>query len=328
MVLGSAAGKAPDGNDGEIAVVQTLEELKHVDAVGEGDEAVRVGIEMRACPRGSGLLVYCTPVNGKWNVKPPKGDSDEELGPVRVRVVEERVERLKIDKAQRKFEEGKGAPLFVLGVMPRGDCEVQVLGKGDKVLARRKVTVVVRKMEHEGEWYKFQPVGEAKEGEAKSYRVEWQQAGPRWDGAIPRQCGELLPTFVPQKADPGLKVSMKAGELTVKSEQWASRDFEHHWLARWWVNGKPAPLDRIEVRAVARKELENLAEKLGPVEFKVKLEVDRKMLGAKEGDQVEFQLLYCGEGTLQPGMHAMHDMHHAIVEGQAVRMSARMKWAP
>ncbi len=127
---------------------------------------------------------------------------------------------------------------------------------------------------------------------------------PRFDGMMPSfvpgtapgakaksLAGEHLPTLIPEKAGNMLTVKANGTDLIIESQKeiiLARPDW--HFLTRWWVNGKPyiptqmeAFSDQNGMVAVGKRLL-------------LHLKFDPQRVGAKQGDQVELQLLYCLNG--------------------------------
>lgn len=132
----------------------------------------------------------------------------------------------------------------------------------------------------------------------------------------------LLPRFCPDKVDPGLKLTAGKGELTVESD----RDIlvcrpDWHFLARWWINGKP----------FTPRPMESFGDQNGKViegrHLRLKVAIDRAALGAAKGDRIDVQLLYCEHGwRFAEEQSEMLSAWHRSSDWPEPRLTNRVQW--
>jgi hypothetical protein len=109
--------------------------------------------------------------------------------------------------------------------------------------------------------------------------------------------GARLPGLLPEAAG-GMKLSVDPKTFLLRVE--GGEDFgtarpDWYFLTRWWVNGKPFLPQ--PVRHIQQKEGPDYMLG-GETGLAVRLRLDAMKLGARPGDQVELQLLYCPKGWL------------------------------
>jgi hypothetical protein len=132
-----------------------------------------------------------------------------------------------------------------------------------------------------------------------------------------------LPTLLPSDDKPALTIKMDGKEITIRAEsEFTSSRPDYHFLARWWVNGKPFVPKQAETlwafsgygRVSTDKEL-----RLG-----VTVRPDR--LGAKTGDKIGLQLMHCeGEWDwVRSGARGKYASSKA--DGPSVRVSNRIEF--
>lgn len=86
-----------------------------------------------------------------------------------------------------------------------------------------------------------------------------------------------------------------------------STDFEHYFLARWWVNGKPVePDDDVDIQEdpSANGDAESHSARM-------KLTFSLAALKAKTGDTIGLQLLFCPDGMRAAQDEHYESIHHA-----------------
>jgi hypothetical protein len=114
---------------------------------------------------------------------------------------------------------------------------------------------------------------------------------PQTEGA-----GARLPALLPEEAG-GLRLTVDPDTLLLRVEpgqEITSGRPDWHFLARWWVNGKPffpRPVLPIPQRGGVKLDFSD-------EDVAMQLRLDAKKLGARPGDRVELQLLYCPSGWL------------------------------
>jgi hypothetical protein len=105
-----------------------------------------------------------------------------------------------------------------------------------------------------------------------------------------------LPRFIPDEPSPSLRLAAAGNTVTITSERTilVSRP-DNHFLVRWWIKGKP-----FVPRPLLVLEATNGLMVFGKrIRLTVDLPADR--FGAKSGDEVRLQLLYCPYGTQPAG---------------------------
>ena len=156
---------------------------------------------------------------------------------------------------------------------------------------------------------------------------------PHWDGSDPiivesqdRRLSntERLPTTFPLNSDASFKLGVD-GNLVAAIE--SDNDFlicrpDWHFLTRWWVNGKPY------VPAQMKPEGDDNGLVVEGRKLHLHLEFEPARIGAKKGDQIGLQLLYCRNGwnlVLDGESRAMAIMEH---DGKMpFRLSNRVEFA-
>lgn len=102
---------------------------------------------------------------------------------------------------------------------------------------------------------------------------------------------ELLRPF-----EPKLAIRFTGDAILVESK--LGMDIEHarkNFLVRWWVNGKPVVSDHAGP-GVERSTNEMLSSQAPDTAFKLKLKLNLEKLGAKSGDNIGAQILFCPYG--------------------------------
>jgi len=127
---------------------------------------------------------------------------------------------------------------------------------------------------------------------------------------IRRAADERLPRLVPNAPSPDFELAVADGIMTVRSKSGIGTfGPNYHFLARWWVNDKPVaaaiPDDPIGGRLGHRF----TDDKPWP-EVKLRLDLALEQLGAKRGDEVGVQLLYCEHGS-----EPVHEQKMTIIKG-------------
>jgi hypothetical protein len=112
--------------------------------------------------------------------------------------------------------------------------------------------------------------------------------GPR---KIRRLAEGRLPALVPAFASPGFTITPRAAGLAVESkERIVLARADWHFLVRWWVNGRP----------YVPQQIDSFMDQNGMVvmgrRLLLYLDFAPDRMGAKPGDDVELQLLYCKNG--------------------------------
>jgi hypothetical protein len=127
---------------------------------------------------------------------------------------------------------------------------------------------------------------------------------------IRRPTDEPLPKLIPDEPSPGFEVTVDDGVLTVRSKALiGTYGPAFHFLARWWVNGKP-----VSVPVPKKPDFTTIGhaftdDKPWP-EVKLRLDLALDRLGAKPGDAVSVQLLYC-----EHGLEQVHEEKMTVIKG-------------
>jgi hypothetical protein len=102
-----------------------------------------------------------------------------------------------------------------------------------------------------------------------------------------------LPQLIPVKPDPQTRLELRGNTFVLTAANLDWDEPEEHCLTRWWVNGKPwTPPDDYQLEA--RAEAGGGAQLAGsPTAYDFALQFDPKPLGAKKGDKIGVQVLYC-----------------------------------
>ena len=323
-----------------IRVVKTWQDLLDQPAVSVGSGTARLGIEAHSAPCMSGVLLYC--LTDGYS-QPREWQAGNRFGPFQVEIRHETDTAGHAVKA-RSMERpnppdiGHSAALFRKSIpLDRpGKYRIRVCSPDGELLATTEVTATrtavhpwmplapaARRDEDRGG---FDAVGSVR-NRAKGIAI------PRFDGMEPmlfrsdgpdskvrRFPGERLPTLVPEDAGTVLTAKTSGTDLVVESNVniiLARPDW--HFLARWWVNGKP----------YIPAQLNEFSDKNGLViigkRLLLHLDFDPRRLAAAPGDTIDLQLLYCKNGweLVQPGSGLLHASLDA--EGPELLLSNRIR---
>lgn len=306
----TGSGGAAEAAPAEIARVETWEDLQARPAIRLSSGAtVRLGVERARSPRRTSVLVYCL-TDG---YSTPRGwrESDR-LGPLRLRVRREgdaaRGEEIR-SLAEHAGPEASGRLCFLSAVrLPSaGSYRLEARELGGRLVARG---TVVATDEAAQAWLRFAPgprtldrPGEEDPFHRLTPRVEgavlprWVSSTPmvvdgrRGDRRIKILARGRLPTAVPRAPHSGIRLEVRGEDLLVTTEESiiTSRP-DWHFIARWWVRGKP----------VEPSELEALSDMNGLLStgkrLRLRLAPRAALPGVDPGDRVEVQLLYCRDG--------------------------------
>jgi hypothetical protein len=274
--------------------VKTWKQLQSLPALDVGGGVkVRLGLEAAKAPRWGGVLLYCLT---EGFLPPEGGDGKEPLGPVHVTISfgDVKYEEGTIRWGNRVQDWQKGSYLYVraLPVDQVGTYRVRVTHRKGHTLAEAKLEGTADLIHP---WVPLPGFGVRKDPRGPDAGI----ALPRWDHLGPVgfvgpgkvKAGDL-PTFLPADPRPGFRIAREGDELLIRSEEpFTASHPGYHLLARWWVNGKPfvpEQVDEFPGRVIR-----------GPVfkrkKLRVPLRFDPRRLGAKAGDKVGLQILYCPE---------------------------------
>jgi len=120
-------------------------------------------------------------------------------------------------------------------------------------------------------------------------------------GFIPYQVAPSLdtplPQLIPDQPDPQTQLKRVGNNLVVTMSQELEIYFpDDHFLTRWWVNDKPYVPDPNAVDADAPMARALAAHVWNVKEVRFDLDFRPERLGAKKGDKIGVQLLFCPEG--------------------------------
>src|SRR5882672_290249 len=260
---------------------------------------VRFGIEGRTSPAGTEVLIYClTEGFSEWTT----GYWNDRLGPLRISVAEGDGNEPKLREAVPlpKMQGDKNAVLLfvhAIHLVRSVNYRVALFTDEGRLIA---ASTVRGTEEFFHPWLAWD--GDPGWVNAGSItRVIDATALPAWrdrpvyrsrrEDLIAHQ-GDRLP-HMPESPDPGFHIRIEKDLLILVSDVdlWILRPYEY-LLMRWWLNGKPyvPPEDKgtgIMTHNGAYDVLRNLD---------LRLLFKPADIGAKSGDRVDLQVLYCSDG--------------------------------
>ncbi len=348
VASGDGAG---DAAGSPIAVVQTWRDLLDQPAIalGEGKGTARLGISATQSPCGSGVVVCCLTEGSAG----PRDYDGRELGPlvVDVRREDECYKDREIACGQSMLEREELAASIALyrrsiPIGRSGRFRVRVFRPEDesgpeKLVGEAMVTGVETPYHPWLTFMRGKEVDELSSAGGDYDAVDHvairgeHSAIPRLDGLTPvihssegpagkirRSSDGRLPGLVPREAG-GLQVTVRGTDLLIESrEEIIVARADWHFLVRWWINGKPyRPTTTLKQFSDANGVV------IKGKRLLLRLDFDPKALGAKPGDKVELQLLYCQGGwefvmpDIVQMMHAV-DLHEA---GPEMLLSQRVR---
>jgi hypothetical protein len=305
-----------------IRVVHTWGDLLRQPAIDVGHGVrVRLGIGARNCPRWSGTFLYAY-AEGYDDWQPQLVNRDR-LGPLWLSVQREghsldADERYPLVSSGRPLDETErtNGLLFARPVMidKPGRYTIAVRTNDGEVVGTATLRgtedpdrpfhpwaplLLLADAEHEriGDEYKFRRTAPAVATNLDRGIALPHLMGDMGSPVDPRlDRVKKLPALLPEIVG-GMKLSIDQRSLLIRvvpDERITTSRPDWHFLARWWVNGKPflprpiLPIPRKDGAMVMYSD-EDVA---------VRLKVDAKKLGARAGDRVDLQLLYCPSGWL------------------------------
>ena len=340
-----AALAAPAAEPARTEVAETWADLIDREPLDAGRGVrVRLGIEASERPQWSGVLLYCLyhEPDQFFGLHTENADA---LGPLRVRV---RHESERGDPPRWLHDHGlagssarpvvRDARLLFAKPVPlpkAGLYTVEVYSRDDRPLAScgvRSVAPGVHPwMPFAVDWEERRAgrplVRNAAEGIALPY---WDRTTVLlFDGKVDgtpfaRDRGHGLPTFVPRSVDPTLRLSLKEDLLEVTSEERIFAREEHYFLVRWWVNGDshvPRQTERLARQATGQTPWTG--------RWSARLQFVPERCGAKPGDKVELQVLYCVNGweyVTEGRQQQMRQQSPDLKGNGPVRMSNRVEF--
>jgi hypothetical protein len=325
VVSQSASGQAGTKPAATIPVVTTWDDLLKQPAVHlDKGVVVRLGIEATDCPRWSGVLLYAY-CDGMDDTEPREYNRDS-LGPLwlSVRVDGNLLDaKVKLRVPPRRFPwdaGGKRPMLFCRSLLIDrvGDYRLTVCNDEGKDIAGVVVRgtdvpfhpwsalllVTKAHVRWEGDKLKMQQparLTNLAEGIAlPAIGTIWGLDHRRWDAQeASRVVGQKvpfgkgrLPRLVPDEASLVLQLTSEGDKLRCRvagAPGFSPAHPDLHFLARWWINEKafmPEPVDNIRCRG-------GNIDVCDENDARFELVLDHSRLGARSGDRVELQLLYC-----------------------------------
>lgn len=274
-----------------IPVVTTWEELQKLPPIVlEDGVKVRLGLEANKFPQWSGGLLYCLTEGHR-----AFSESDStSLGPVNVTFTYENDKAGQAEK-QKHAPEGtdrKGNYLYVrpLPVDRVGYYDVTVMDRKSNVIAKAQIAGT-KDFFHP--WMPWLHDSGRRESPFEGIAL------PNVDSIGPLVVIEAgkgpkgrLPTLLAVDEKPKLTIKMAGKTMVIGAEsEFTTFRPDLHFLARWWVNGKPFmpkqidKLWRFEVTGRVTEEKE----------LSLEVEFHPERLGAKPGDKIGLQLMYVGD---------------------------------
>jgi hypothetical protein len=321
LVPGALAQSKP----APISVVKTWEDLLKQPSIdlGEGVK-IRLGLEADTIPQWSGALLYCL---AEGYTPPSSGEGKTPFGPVHAVFTfgkgkeEKLAEKIKWGS---KSKSPKGTYLYVraLPVDRVGTYQTTVTNRDGKVLAAAVV---------EGTKDFFHPWMPWLNG-IEHFVAPWEDgiALPGSDSLAPAiflEPGKAykgkLPTFLPDDDKPALTIKRIGKELVIRADtKFTTSRPERHFLARWWVNGKPfvpKQTDKFLIFAGYGAVQED-------EELRVEFDFRPERLGAKPGDKISLQLMHCESCWDWCADEFLATAHASSKRGENIRVSNRIEF--
>lgn len=292
LILALVVSLVPAALGDEIPVVRTYGDLLASPAIPlDGGGTARVGIETRSAPRGGAFTVYC--LTEGFEPAAEERSPPERVGPF---VLEVRREGRGPDAQKRlsrwTAEEAGDLRLFTrLVALGEGRvCEVRLGGSTATVTAAEPAFHT---------FFELGPSGDRRLA-VRSRRPELPGEITHVaavDRDVPRTLA--LPVELPGTPSPGMALSAALGDVPTLSGDTLCLDVmaphaivvshePSHWLARWWVNGRPVAADpEADVFGLSLS-----GKVLEADQLTLEVAFDPAALGAAPGDRIEVQLLY------------------------------------
>lgn len=330
-----------------IPVVRTWEELEALPPITVTDGVtVRLGIEANRVRPNGGCLVYC--LTEGWSPNDAVATTGDTVGPVRIRV-ERRGEPRRLEERMHLEAEhvaGPGPYLYLrtIPVPGKGSYDVRVFDDADRTLA---ATTVEGQGEPLHPWFEFespredvqeqmrfvgQPIEEYVTAVGETVVVpHWESYAPFVRPEKPTATTKAdeptrtpLPITFPAKVDKGFKLRLRGETFEIRfDETTALDDPQYHLIARWWVNDVPFAPDQ-GLRRIQHRHRERLARAIreGDRDLDLHVAFDPERFGARTGDRIGVQLLYCPGGTQR--VHDDLERLHVLRDAREHRFLSRM----
>jgi hypothetical protein len=271
---------------------------------------IRIGLEAAKIPQWSGALLYCL---AEGYEPPTTGIGKAQFGPVHADFAFEKDKQVaEIIRWASSGKSPKGTYLYVrpLPIDRVGTYQVTVTDRQGKVLAKTPVEGTKDFFHPWMPWLQglYQPV------------TPWEGiALPNVDSLSPaffeQENGRKgnLPTFLPADEKPRLTIKIEEREIIIRADsEFTTSRPDYHFLARWWVNGKPFVSKQSE-RLWGFAGYGRVSE---DKELRLEFNFLPERLGAKPGDRIGLQLMHsegqwawCAESSLAKigGASRKHD---------------------
>jgi len=280
---------------------------------------VRLGIEAAECPADGGVLVYCIAegydgsCGAGWRVLGPVRLDVRRERPREIRHIHQKLGRLlRLDAANLR----KSRALFAraAAVTRAGKYRISVqTAKGREIAFAR----LLARQDAASPWmpWLMSKPGPNPKHKVPNWYVENGRAGPavpRWDGSrilVREPLGEKthpklspqtpLPACLPERPVAGVKTTVQGNAVTIAfpAGSLGVQSPRQQFLTRWWVNGRPVMPKPARLARLNRLEQEIRAvQAFNPGEYRLHVILAPDRLGAKTGDRVRLQLLYCRGG--------------------------------
>jgi hypothetical protein len=320
LVPGALAQSRP----APIPVIKTWEDLQAQPAIDLGDGVtIRLGLEADKIPQWSGGLLYCL---AEGYTPPSSGEGQTPLGPVHANFTFEKGKKERSAKEvwASNSKSPKGTYLYVraLPVDRVGTYHATVTNRDGKVLAAAVV---------EGTRDFFHPWMPWLNG-FEHHVAPWEAgiALPRLESFAPAiflEPGKTnkgsLPTFLPDDAKPALTIKKEGKALVIRADtNFTTSRPERHFLARWWVNGKPfvpKQTDRLWI-------FEGYGLVHEDKELRVEFDFRPERLGARPGDKVGLQLMHSEGGWDWCAEKFLAQAQALDKRGENIRVSNRIEF--
>lgn len=308
-----------------IPVVKTWQELQELPPIDLGDGVkIRLGMEANKLPQWSGGLIYCLT---EGFVPPSEGSGEPPFGPVHASVSfgdrDEKVKEIikRIDWLGGKWPKGQYLFVRAHAVDRAGKYSARITDSKGKLLAEAAL---------EGTKDFFHPWMPWLQGYDKR-ETPWESgiALPTMPDISPLAFIEQakkkegkLPTLLPSDEKPSLTIKMDGEEIVIRAEtEFTTSRPDYHFLARWWVNGKPF----VPKQSEALWRFDGYGRVSEGKELRLDFRFHPERLGAKPGDKIGLQLMHA-EGQWAWCADADHTKFGAAMrkDGESVRVSNRI----
>jgi hypothetical protein len=286
-----------------------------------GGVKVRLGLEAAKVPQWSGTLLYCL----TEGYTPASSGEGPTLGPVFATCSFGDEEKGKSESTWGSGKEDwpKGSYLFAhaLAANRVGTYHITVTDRKGKLIAKTAFEGTKDFFHPWMPWFYLRQVEDlAKNSPAKGIAL------PAVDDIGPIAFVEQgkvktgnLPTLSPTGKSPKLLIKIDKGDVVIQSEKALhAKHPQFYFLARWWVNDKPFVPQQTDTfwQSIRRGIIVYENELPMPLSF------EPRLIGAKPGDKIGLQILYCESewSWCWPQMHG----HRTELNSENLRISNRL----